>query len=180
MAKLTWQLDSARRDNGDNLTAIGQWWGSLHNQEVVLAQRLMPLRGAAADLDWNPQRFDERFVIHSPQLRGATLYWCKPSASEERNFSPHKLEFDSRRQQLYVYPRSQAQLVVRIELLRERYERLTFENPAIVGTTDGNTCILLMRDKDQHLEIKLVLDRDRLAMLRAALPADEPLEKMPD
>jgi hypothetical protein len=112
--KLLWQPNSDNPDNGANFATIQQWWASLNDQKIAWRQRLIPESGNISELDWEPQRFDEVFKLQTPQIRGITLYWNKPDSDRERSTTPRKLEFDSHTQQLYIYPQSQKELVIRV------------------------------------------------------------------
>lgn len=74
-------------------------------------------------------------------------------------------------QQLYIYPQSQPQVVVRVGLPQVRYEKLALKNPQIVRTTVGENYLIRLRDRAQQLEIQLTLDPQHLAQLKKLLSA---------
>ena len=77
-SKLTWQYGSEHPENSANLDAIRQWWSKLSGKTVLWQQRIVPDGEEVGQLDWEPQRFDERFAIAEPELKGITVYWRKP------------------------------------------------------------------------------------------------------
>lgn len=162
--KLVWQQNSTQPDNSENLEAIARWWSSLSGKQVAWQQRLIPTDGNLASLDWQPQKFDDKLMLQAPQLRGITIYW-RTNQSEERNITPSKLQLDSTRQCLYVFPQTQSQVVIKISL-PDRYQKLNLSNPQIAATMKGDLGILLLRDETEQLEIKVTLDSVRLDRLR--------------
>ena len=60
--KIIWQQSSTKPENPNNLALISQWWRSLANQKITLAQRMIPQSGEVDELNWDIQRFDEVFV----------------------------------------------------------------------------------------------------------------------
>nr|MBW4575506.1 hypothetical protein [Aphanothece sp. CMT-3BRIN-NPC111] len=66
--KVMWQQNSSNPENANNLATINQWWASLNGKEITWRQRLIPQSGDVNKLDWEPQRFDERFLISNPQI----------------------------------------------------------------------------------------------------------------
>ncbi|MGK7874562.1 MAG: hypothetical protein AB4426_15010 [Xenococcaceae cyanobacterium] len=168
--KIIWQQNSSYPDNADNFATISQWWENLNGQEIAFAQRLIPTSGNLDEIDWESQRFDEKFALQMPQIRGITLYWQKPDSEEERNITADKLELDTARQQLYIYPQSQPQLVIRVGIPEIIYQTIELKDPQIAGTSVGENCILLLRDRQQQLEVKLTLSRKSLGQLLENLP----------
>lgn len=169
MAKLVWQQGSSNPDNSSNFATMQQWWEGLHGKEIQFAQRLLPPSGEAMELDWTHQRFDEKFVILEPQVRGITLYWQRPDLAEERSLFPRKLEFDSLSEKLYIYPQSQQQVAVRIGFPPEITQTLELDNPQIAGTTSGDRAILLFQDREQQVEVKIILDATKIERLKQIL-----------
>ncbi len=161
---LLWQSEGNTPDNASNFSTICQWWQSLASQDLLWQQRLIPETQNIKDINWDNQQFDEKLAFESPQVRGITLYWQKPNASDERSITPRKLEFDRSGQFLNIYPQSQPQLMIRITKL-PLYQRIELKNPLIVGTAVGNEHILLLRDKQQKLEVKLSLNSESLNQL---------------
>ncbi len=169
VSKVTWQQGSNQPDNGDNLATISQWWTSLAGKAIVFAQRLLPDTGDIRSLDWDVQKFDEKLAIQNPQVRGITFYWYKPGLNQERNLTPQKLEFEPENQRLYIYPQSQSQVVIRIAIPEVMYQKIELQNPLIVGSAKGENYVLLMRDKQQQLDVKIILSPESLNNLRQNL-----------
>lgn len=168
--KMVWQQGSTNPENVSNFTFISQWWTGLANKEITLAQRLMPQSGEVDKLDWQPQRFDEVFEMRNPQIRGITLYWYKPDSQQERNTTPHQLVLDTRRQQLYIFPQSQKQLVIRVGLPEILYEVIEIKDPQWQYSSVSNNHILTLRDIQQQLEVKVTLSLDNFNQLKEQLP----------
>lgn len=162
-----WQYGSNNSDNADNLEAIREWWGNLKGIKVDWQQRLLPQDANPHQLNWEPQKFDETFAIVNPEMRGITLYWYKPDSTDERNMTPAKLELDTRHQQLYIYPQSQQQVVVRVTIPEVRYETVEIHDPHIAVGKNG--LLLLFRDKEQLLDIKITLSPEKLQQLKEKL-----------
>lgn len=169
-AKIIWQQDSNKPENGNNFASIQQWWASLNDKKIAWRQRIIPEIGDVSKLDWEPQRFDEVFKIQTPQIRGITLYWRKPDTDKERSTTPRKLELDESSQQLYIYPQSQPELVIRVGVPEIVYQKISIKNPEWHGTRAGENYILTLRDNQQQMEIKLTLTPDNLAQLKEQLP----------
>ncbi len=169
-AKITWQQGSDNPDNGNNFATIKQWWESLNDKKIAWRQRLIPQSGNVSELNWEPQRFDEVFKLQLPQIRGITLYWRKPDTDRELSTTPRKLELESDRQQLYIYPQSQKELVIRVGVPEIIYRKIEIKNPQWQGTSVGENYILTLRDNLQQLEIKLTLNTENLAQLKEQLP----------
>ena len=168
--QINWQAESNNADNADNLNKIRQWWTNLSGKEIAWQQRLIPPSGNIKELNWEPQRFDEKFTPQTIQMRGITLYWQKPGSEEERNITPNKLELDTGREKLYIYPQSQSQVVIRVGDPEIIYQTVELQNPQIAGTLVGDNCILLLRDPQQEIEVKLILSSTSLGKLRESLP----------
>lgn len=168
--KIIWQQGSNKPENLNNLADISQWWTSLANKDVTLAQRMIPQIGEVDELNWEPQRFDEVFEIQNPEIRGITLYWRKPDSPQERNTTPYQLVLDTRRQQLYIFPQSQKQLVMRVALPQIIYETIEMKNPQMEYNLAGENHILTLRDALQKMEVKLTLSPDNLNQLKKQLP----------
>ena len=168
--KIIWQHSSTKPENPNNLALISQWWRSLANQKITLAQRMIPQSGEVDELNWDIQRFDEVFELKNSDLRGITLYWRKTDSEQERNTTPHQLVLDTRRQQLYIFPQSQKQLVIRVELPQIIYETIEVKNPQIEYSFLGEH-ILTLRDVQQRLEVKITLSKDALSQLKQQLPS---------
>jgi hypothetical protein len=163
--KHLWQQNSYNPEKAEKLAAIAAWWASLNGQKVHWQQRLIPSNGAVSEINWEPQQFDEQFVISGCQMRGITLYWQKPGADDERSITPAQMELDSLPQILTIYPQSQGDLVVRVTLPEVKYQMLELSDPDIaVGKR-----VILLRDKQQEVEVKITLSPDKLAKLKQLL-----------
>ncbi|NEP13058.1 MAG: hypothetical protein F6K14_23205 [Symploca sp. SIO2C1] len=162
---IIWQQNSDNPENGSNFATIQQWWANLNNQQIAWRQRLIPQVGNVREIDWEAQRFDEEFKLQSPQIRGITLYWYKPETEQERSTTPYKLELDTQHQQLYLYPQSQPELVIRVGIPQIVYQKIEITNPQCVGTKVGENYVLLLRDKQQQLEVKLTLSPSHFEQL---------------
>lgn len=168
--KIVWQQNSNKPENANNLAFISQWWSSLANKEIALAQRLIPQSGEVDELNWEPQRFDEVFELQNPQIRGITLYWRKPDSQQERNTTPHQLVLDTLRQHLYIFPQSQNQLVIRVGLWEIPYQTIEMNNPQLEYSPSNQNHILILRDAQQQLEVKVTLSTDNLSQMKQQLP----------
>ncbi len=161
-----WQYGSSNPHNATDLETIRQWWGSLSGKEIHWQQRLIPVQGEVSQLDWQPQQFDEKFLLVNPQLRGVTLYWFKPNQPQERSITPHKLEFDSLRQILYIFPESQRQMVIRVEYPQPKYQMIELNDPDVAVGKNG---MILFRDNQQLIDVKINLSLDKLTLLKSKL-----------
>ncbi len=168
--RIIWQQGSNDPDNAAHLDAIAQWWTALDQQEIALAQRLLPESDDLEAVDWQPQRFDERFKLQAPRVGGITLYWQKPDSDGERSITARKLEFEPWANRLYIYSQAQRQIVMRVAIPGITYQTFELQNPEIAGRAAGDNCVLLLRDREQQLEIKLTLDRTGLGQLLENLP----------
>lgn len=162
---LIWQQNSNDLSNADNLKAIAEWWSSLNRKEVVWQQRLISGDRDLQDVDWQPQKFDEKLVLQTPQLKGITLYWRRDKLENERNITPSKLQLDTARQRLYIFPKSQSQVVISVSLPKIVYQKLDLRDPQIAATVKNNQGVVLLRDEEQKLEIKLTLSDRKLTQL---------------
>lgn len=168
--KIVWEYGSNHPENRTNFDTISQWWQKLDRKEVSWQQRVLPSSGNLEEIDWEPQRFDEPLVLVQPQIRGITLYWQKTGENQEKNTTPRKLVLDSRKQQLYVYPQSQDNLVIRIAIPQVPYQTYQMNNPECEGSVVSGRYILTLRDREQMLELKVTLDADTLYNLKQQLP----------
>lgn len=169
----TWEAETNLPENSATLSQIREWWESLHGKKVTWRQRLIAPGEKAQQLQWDTQKFDETLTMAFPQLRGITLYWRKPEEEEEHNTTPRKLEFEPERQQLYIYPRSRSDLVFRVSLQDLVYQTIHLGNPQVAGVTREGNCILLLRDPDKQLEIKVTLDRASQEKLTQVVSSQE-------
>ncbi|MGB3533855.1 MAG: hypothetical protein WBA13_10105 [Microcoleaceae cyanobacterium] len=161
-----WQYGSNNPDNATNLDTIRQWWGSLKGQEINWQQRLIPADGDLNRLNWEAQRFDETFVITNSDLRGITLFYFKPSHPQERSLTPSKLELDQLQQQLYIFPQSQPEVVIRVELPKIQYQTVVVNHPEIAVSQKG---MILLRDEEQLIEVKIMLTPEEMKQLKEKL-----------
>lgn len=164
-SSITWQQDSDNPDNGKNLSLISQWWEQLNLQEISWQQRIIPSSGEINEIDWSSQGFDEKLTLQTPKIRGITLYWSKSSLKDEQSTTPRQLTLDMTRGDLYIYPQSQPQLVIRVNKPQIIYQTIEVKDPLIVGNTVGDNYILLLRDKQQQLQIKITLTKNSLNQL---------------
>ena len=162
---LIWQQNSNDINNADNLKAIAGWWSSLAGKEVVWQQRLISGSQDLQDIDWQPQKFDEKLILQTPQLKGITLYWRSDKVKDERNITPNKLQLNTAQQRLYIFPQSQSQVVISISLPEIVYQKLDLSDPQIAATVKNNQGVVLLRDEGQKLEIKLTLSQGKINQL---------------
>ncbi len=167
MPLITWQSGNNNPDQAKNFETIRQWWCSLNGKEIALRQRILPENGNVRELDWEPQRFDETFAIGNPDVRGITLYWQKPGMPDERNTTVRQLQLDPKRQQLYIYPKSQPSLVIQMKLAALKYQTLTLKEAEIL-VEDNQT--LIFRDTTRLVEIKIKLNPQMISSLKEQLP----------
>lgn len=170
MVKITWQQNSNSPNNAENLETIRQWWSNLNGKEVDWRQRLIPDDGDVTQINWESQKFDEKFPLRMPQVGGITLYWYKLDSDQERNLVPHQLELDTDKQQLFIYPQSQRQVVIRVALPQLKYDMVQLKDPQIAGASVGENFVLLLRDSQQQLEVKITLNPESIAKLKEKLP----------
>ncbi|MEL7035106.1 MAG: hypothetical protein AAFO04_05740 [Cyanobacteria bacterium J06592_8] len=163
---ITWQYGSSDPENATHLETIRQWWATLEGQEINWQQRIIPENGDLNAIDWESQKFDEVFMIVNPQLRGVTLYWNKLGNDQERNITASKFELDPLRQQLYIYSQSQKNIIIRVEFPKVKYQILELKDPEIAV---GKTGMILLRDPQQLVEIKVTLSPEKLEQLKAKL-----------
>ncbi|ARV59905.1 hypothetical protein BZZ01_15850 [Nostocales cyanobacterium HT-58-2] len=164
--KTIWQQSSGHPENPNYLAIMREWWANLNGKEVTWQQRIIPPSGEVGELDWEEaQRFDEVFLINSPEIRGITLYWRKPDSLQERNTTPYKLILDSLRQSLYIFPQSQKELVIRVGLSSVLYQTISITNPQYAFDSSGENYILNLRDITQQIEVKVTLSPENLKQL---------------
>ncbi len=167
---IVWQQGSTNPDNRNNFSAIKEWFASLNSKEITWRQRLIPPTADVREIDWEPQRFDEVFAIRNPEIRGITLYWQKPDTQQERSTTPHKLELDSLRQYLYVYPQSQKEVAIRLGLQEVIYQTIELTNPQLEYGKKGENHVVTLRDAQQKLEVKVTLNPENFKQLKQQLP----------
>ncbi|WP_293131987.1 hypothetical protein [Microcoleus sp. bin38.metabat.b11b12b14.051] len=164
--KTVWQSGSKDAENSDKFDRISQWWQNLNGKQISWVERLIPQIGGMSEIHWQPQRFDETFVILNPKIREETLYWYKSNSPVERNNTVQKLELDNLQQHLYIYPQLESELVIRIAIPEVKYQTLELNNPEIALGEDN---ILLLWQAERELEIKISLSNENLAKLKELL-----------
>ena len=162
---LIWQQNSSNPDNQKHLKAIAQWWENLANQEVVWQQRLIPADGNLEDLDWQAQKFDEKLVLQTPQVKGITLFWHNNKVEDERNITPSKLHLNLSKQRLYIFPQSQSQVIISVSLPVTLYQKVNLVNPQVAATIKDDQGIILLRDETEKLEVKVALSQEKITQL---------------
>jgi hypothetical protein len=156
--KITWQTKSENPDNLNNLQIINQWWTNLTEKPVKLAQRLIPDSGNFEDINWETQKFDEEFILTSPQLRGITLYGKKQGEEKEFGYTPHKIELDIDSQQLDIYLQSQSNLIIRFTTNIIQYPTLSLSEVEIVSNPSGKNHVILLRNHEQKIDVTFSLN----------------------
>lgn len=163
--KIIWYQGSGNPENLQNFATIHQWWTNLHGQEITWKQRIIDPNIEVDQLDWEQKRFDEVFAIANSEIRGITLYWCKPDSPQERNTTPQKLILDTHQQDLYIFPQSQKELVIRVGVPSIHYQTISLTNPDYSFHTVGNHYILTLQDATQQLQVKVTLNSENLKQL---------------
>lgn len=164
-----WQLNGESPENGDRLAQIRHWWSNLTQQKILWQQRVRPANTNILELDWDRQRFDEEFVMASPELRGITLYWRKSPTDAERSTTPAKLALDQDRQKLYIFPQSQPDLVLRVGSPDIIYQKYELKDPQVSAIAAGENKLLTLRDPQQQIEVKITLSPTTLDQLAEQL-----------
>ena len=167
--KIIWKQQSDQIDNLSNFNTIRQWWSDLANQEVNLAQRLIPASGNLAEIDWQPQQFDEKFILNAPQVRGITLYGTKPDQEQEFNFTGSQLELNLDDNELYIYLQSRDNVLIKIWRPQIDYEVISLNNCKIASQQVGKNLVMLLQDPEQKLEVNLSLTPDQQLYLLSQL-----------
>ncbi|CDM96612.1 MAG: hypothetical protein P5702_17030 [Limnospira sp. PMC 1291.21] len=162
-----WELGSSNPDNANNLEVIRQWWANLQNIKIDWQQRLMPQDTDPSQLNWEPQKFDENFVICNPEIRGITIFWSKPNNPDQRSITPRKMVLYLDHQQLYIFSQSQQQLVLKVSIPELKYDTINIENPHIAVGNNG--LMILFRDPAQLLDVKVILTPEKLQQLKQKL-----------
>ncbi len=168
--KTVWQQGSSNPENAANFAKISAWWASLNGKEVTWRQRIVPDVAPPEGAMWDPpQRYDDHFVIASPQIRGITLFWATSEKPEEKSTTPSKLELhgDSK---LYVYLQSQKDVVIQVALPEVIYEVVSLTNPQIQCIAAGAGCIVVFKDEKALLETRIALTSEALTQLKQQLP----------
>lgn len=168
-AKTIWQLGSGNPDNANHFAAISNWWKDLHDQDISWKQRLIQPASDMHDLNWEPQRFDETFRVLNPQVRGITLYWQKSKVEGERNITPQRLELDNLRQELYIYPQTQNEVVIQVALPGVVYQTMELKFPQTTVSKEPDRTVLTLKDETQRLVIRAVLSPNTVSQLKQQL-----------
>lgn len=169
MSTIIWEQGSNNPENADNFAIIKQWFTNLNSKEITWKQRLLPPNGDRREIEWEAQRFDEKFIIFNSDIRGITLYWQKPDAPQERNTTPSKLELDTVKEQLYVYPKSQKDVVIRLAVPEIVYQKFQTINPQIEVSRLNENYVLILRDEKQQIEVKVALTPEKIDQLKEQL-----------
>ncbi|XWK88225.1 MAG: hypothetical protein U7127_29255 [Phormidium sp.] len=169
MSTIIWEQGSNYPENADNFAIIKQWFANLNGKEITWKQRLIPPDYDVRKIEWEAQRFDEKFIIFNSDIRGITLYWQKPDSPQERNTTPSKLELDTLKQQLYIYPQSQKDVVIQLALPEVVYQKFQTINPQIEVSKLGENYVLILRDDKQQLEVKVALTPEKIYQLKQQL-----------
>ncbi|MEM8604388.1 MAG: hypothetical protein AAGF24_11210 [Cyanobacteria bacterium P01_H01_bin.121] len=168
---ICWQSGSNAAGNAEALAKIQDWWAGLIGQEVFLQQRIRSTASDTAQLDWSPQRFDERFYIKTAELRGITLYWQKTTANDEQSSTAQRLELDANGQYLNVYPQSQPDLVMRITGPRQLiYQTIQLTNPDVERRVEAGNLILTLKDPTTETAVEVTMSAEALLALKRQLP----------
>ena len=170
LERYVWSQGSPDPDAATSFQDIQNWWTALQGKEILWQQRMLNGLDEVSQLDWSSQRFDERFYIKDPQVRGITLYWSKTNQPDQsQNTTPSRLELDPVNQHLYVFPQSQQVLVLRITLPQVAYENITVKNPQIsLGTVD-NYSVLTLKDDAKCIKVQVLLSPEALLDLKSKL-----------
>lgn len=169
MSRIIWEQGSKNPENAENFAIIKQWIANLNSKEITWKQRLIPPNSDVKQIEWEAQRFDEKFIIFNSDIRGITLYWQKPDSPQERNTTPSKLELDSLKQQLYIYPQSQKDVVIQLALPEIVYQKFQMSNPQIEVSRFGENDVVILRDDKQQLEVKVALSSEKIYQLKQEL-----------
>ncbi len=159
--RIIWEQGSPDSANPENFATISQWWAGMDGREVSWKQRLI-----SPEINWEPARFDEKFILRQPQIRGITVYWQRDDIKEEKGSTAARLELDTLRQQLYIYPQSQRELVIRVGIPELVYQKFSLTDPQLEVT--GN--VLVFRDSQQLLEVSVPMSEALWQQLQQSLP----------
>ncbi|BAQ59782.1 hypothetical protein GM3708_187 [Geminocystis sp. NIES-3708] len=170
-SKIIWQQNSENVDNYNvtNLQFISEWWSNLGQQKVKIAQRLIPETGNLNDIDWKSQRFDEEFILESPQIRGITVYGKKQNDEKEFGYTPQKLELDINNQELDIYLQSQSNTLIRFSVAKIVYQTFSLGEVEIVSNSDSKNHLILVRNKEKKVEITFTLNPNQQLYLLSQL-----------
>jgi hypothetical protein len=170
---IQWSANSNDPDAEAKLQRITEWWQNLAGQEVIWQQREVAPTQSASDLDWQPQKFDEKFALQSPTLKGITLYWRKPDQlpdQSDRNLTVNALELDLLNQTLIATPASGRNYLIKVTVPKIVFQNIQLTDPQIgVLKQPSGSAVILLRDEAQRLEVQITLSAESLANLAAKL-----------
>ncbi|MEM9771164.1 MAG: hypothetical protein AAF889_06130 [Cyanobacteria bacterium P01_D01_bin.73] len=167
---VVWRYGDSDPANPAHFETISQWWARLNGQTITWRQRLMDQTPDPRQLDWEVERFDEQFVCQGAEVRGISLYWHKVGQEAERNSTPAKLELDTLHQHLYIYPKSQPDLVIRVGLPEVTYQTLSVAASQCEVAAKAGGYQLSVLDKTQGLQVNIALSAEQAAALKQQLP----------
>jgi len=170
---INWSANSNDADAEAKLLRITEWWQNLAGQEVIWQQREVTASQSASDLDWQAQKFDEKFYIQAPTLKGITLYWRKPDQPQDqsdRNLTVSALELDLFNQTLVATPSSGRNYLIKVTAPKVVFQTIKLTDPQIgVLKQESGSAVILCRDEAQRLEVQITLSAQSLANLMAKL-----------
>ena len=169
--RVIWYQDTDSPTAASDFAQIQQWWAGLQGKEILWQQRMATGTTDWTTLDWSSQRFDERYCIKNPEIRGITLFWAKVNDPDrQQSTTPHRLEWDPSQQCLYILPRSQQGLVLRVSLPQVDYRTFSLQNPTIDQVISQGSLILTLKDPQQQLAVQVTLNAETLLTLKRLLP----------
>jgi len=77
---------------------------------------------------------------------------------------------DHLHQQLYIFPQSQKEVVIRVELPQVSYQTVVIQNPECQIVPNGDNHLLTLRDNHQKITVQITLDPAHLNQLKQQLP----------
>jgi hypothetical protein len=169
---LLWQFGSQDPENAKNFSMIAEWWTSLNAKSVLWKQRLIKESG---EIDWSPQKFDETVVLAEADVRGITLYWKKSESEDLGDITPQKMEFHPVVQRLYLYPETQKNLVISVEIPGAIRNSVKIKNPAWLSEKlldEADTVIgyrIIILDDTKQTEVQIEMDEGNLNYLKHAI-----------
>ena len=173
VGRTIWYQGSPDPNAAQSFQDIQSWWSSLNGQEIIWQQRMLSGIEDLSSLDWKSQRFDERFYIKNPEIKGITLYWAKANQPDQvQSTTPQRLELDWEAQQLYVFPQKQQGLVLCITNPTVVYQTVAIKNPQIRYAPLDEYHVLTLQAEEKKLKVQVVLSPEALLQLKAQLPSD--------
>ncbi|MGA1133134.1 MAG: hypothetical protein ACO31I_12875 [Prochlorotrichaceae cyanobacterium] len=170
IGRCVWYQGNTDPDAVNQFQTIQAWWANLNGKEIVWQQRMHGGSDDLQSLDWSSQRFDERFFVQNPNIKGITLYWTKANDSDrEQSTTPQRLELDQEHQHLYVFPQSQQGLVLRITLPQVVYQTITLKNPEMSIAALEAYQVLTFKDEDKLIKVQVALSPEALLGLKNQL-----------